>query len=75
MSTVAREMLENHAAVFETDKAFLQHMQNYRSSLSDKLWLLRYEENQKAGCRALRSYRISLLLNLFVKYIFDCYLS
>ena len=64
MSTVAREMLENHAAVSEKDKEFLRHMQNYRNSLRDKLWLLRYKENQKAGYRVLRSYRIRLLLGL-----------
>lgn len=64
MATVAKEMLENRVPVSIPDRDFLIHMQRYRDSIKNKLWLIRYETIQDVEYRALRSYKIRILLNL-----------
>lgn len=67
MSTVAAQMLENELPLSEKDRMFLTRMSSYRSSLQNKLWLIRCEDIQHipdVTYRSLRSYKVRLLLGL-----------
>lgn len=65
MSKVAEEMLDKPLKLTEEEREFLMHVKSYRTSLRSKLFILRNAYTKDVPWRAVRSYYIRVLLNLY----------
>lgn len=65
MSKVAEEMLDKPLKLTEKERVFLVNVKNYRTSLRSKLFILRNAYTKDVHWRAVRSYYIRVLLNLY----------
>lgn len=65
MALVAGEMLDKPLTFTEDEKRFLHHVKNYRSSVRSKNYILTHAQTEDVPWRAVRSYYLRVLLNLF----------
>lgn len=65
MSQVAAELLVSNPNLTQEELIFLKHVRNYRASAASKLYILRHAYTDSVPWRALRSYYIRVLLNLY----------
>lgn len=65
MAEVAAEMLDKPLNLTEKESAFLTHVKNYRTSLKSKVYILKNADTESVPWRAVRSYYLRVLLNLY----------
>lgn len=65
MSEVAEELLSKPLNLTEEERLFLIHVKNYRTTLKSKVYILKNAYTQSVPWRAVRSYYLRILLNLY----------
>lgn len=65
MAEVAAELLDKPLTLTEEERIFLNHVKNYRTSLKSKVYILRNAYTESIPWRAVRSYWLRVILNLY----------
>lgn len=65
MSEVAAELLDKPLQLTAKERKYLEHVTCYRTSLRSKIYILRNAYTESVPWRAVRSYNLRVLLNLY----------
>lgn len=65
MSDVAAELLDKPLKLTDQERKFVAHVASYKHSLGSKLYILFHAYSEDIPFRALNSYRIRVILNLY----------
>lgn len=65
MSNVAWELLQKGKRLSDVDSSFLLAMANYKKSIKNKIFLIRYKDILGMDKKCLRSYKIRIFFNIF----------